>query len=161
MEKIGYIFPAHGSFPFDFIRKNARVFSAVEDFVGNMYQMLREWPRTPENDPFLYENLEWAKKIKAKGSYKEVGVGFWSFTPPHLTEACRKMGEKGVDRIICLASGLQSAGHTIHEVPKMLERTKKSMPGVEIVYLPPPYDYAELVNLFQKHLAKARDPMRW
>ncbi len=161
MPKDGILLAGHGTYPWDFIKKNPRLWSKGEERISLLTAALLDWPRTPKTDPHKFEVERWAQLFKEKGNHEIVEPAFMMTTRPMIIEGVRKAVEQGAEKIVAVPPFFNIGPHTIMDIPKQLERAKKEFPNVEITYYPPPFDPDDVADLMMTILKKFKNPMRW
>jgi len=110
---------------------------------------LKNWPRTPENDPFFFETEKLAERVKERGGYDILEVGYNHFTGPSVAEAIEKAIRKGARRVIVVPTMFAKGGiHVEIDIPQTVTALQEQYPDVEIIYAGPPFDpdkHADLI----------------
>src|SRR5262245_51460361 len=112
----------HGMPPSDFPREERGELVTLEMKVGRgeatdtqrirfhaIDSRMRQWPRTPKNDPYHAASHELAGKL-AKETGLEVTVGFNEFCAPSLDEALNQAVVKGADEVVIVTTMLTRGG---------------------------------------------------
>lgn len=95
---------------------------------------IRNWPRTPENDPFYFGSQEMAQHL-SRATGHEVILGFNEFCAPHLEDAIDEAAERKPEKIIIITPMMTpGGGHSEEEIPALAKRAQKRHPDVPIVY---------------------------
>jgi len=114
---------------------------------------MRNWPRTPENDPFHAASLEIAhalEEILEAGVY----VGFNEFCAPTIEEAIGEAAYQSPDRIIVTTPMMTRGGeHSEKDIPQAIQRAKELYPDAEIVYAWP-FDISDVAGFLAKHIQR-------
>jgi sirohydrochlorin cobaltochelatase len=139
-EDWGVVLIAHGDVPIDY-RQNSKKIDLTEKHVDKWPNMVRNWPRSKENDPFYYDTLELEKHIREKVEY-EVETGNLEFSSPTLQEALNKLTKRGVQKVYFIGGTgfMGRSSHTLVDIPDALAKLKENNPDVEIEYISPNLD---------------------
>jgi sirohydrochlorin cobaltochelatase len=102
---------------------------------------MREWPRTPANDPFHSASFELASHVAEVTGFPVV-VGFNEFCAPSLDAALAEAASRRPARIVVVTPMLTAGGeHAERDIPAAIERARLAHAGTRIVYAWP-YDPA-------------------
>lgn len=139
-EDWGVVLIAHGDVPIDY-RQNSKKMDLTEKHVDKWPNMVRNWPRNEENDPFYFDTLELEKHIREKVGY-EIEIGNLEFSSPTLQEALNKLRERGVKKVYFMGGTgfMGRSSHTLVDIPEALAKLKENNPDVEIEYIYPNLD---------------------
>jgi len=95
---------------------------------------LRNWPRTPQNDPFHHFSLELARELESM-THTETVVGFNEFCAPDVYQTLQEAVTCGAGRIIVVTPMLTRGGeHAEREIPAIIRKFSDTYPEVEIIY---------------------------
>lgn len=95
---------------------------------------IREWPRTPQNDPFYAGSMDLAENLRRETGF-EVILGFNEFCSPTLDQALDRAAEFGAERIIVVTPMMTRGGeHSTVDIPSAVERAKQRHPGKNFIY---------------------------
>lgn len=95
---------------------------------------VRNWPRTPENDPFFAASLELGRHL-SEATGRRVVVGFNEFCAPTLDEALDEAATLGVQRVVVVTPMMTRGGeHAERDIPAAIERARARQPAVTFVY---------------------------
>jgi sirohydrochlorin cobaltochelatase len=112
---------------------------------------MRNWPRTPENDPFHAASLEIAQALK-EILETDVLVGFNEFCAPTIEEAIGVAASRSPDKIIVTTPMMTRGGeHSERDIPEAISRAQRLYPDVEIVYAWP-YDISDVAGFLAKQV---------
>jgi sirohydrochlorin cobaltochelatase len=99
-----------------------------------LHARMRNWPRTPQNDPFFTASYELAASLEAALGIP-VHVGFNEFCAPDLDAAVAAAVAQGATRVVVVTPMMTRGGdHAEEDIPAALQRAGAQHPGVEIVY---------------------------
>ncbi|MEM2134027.1 MAG: CbiX/SirB N-terminal domain-containing protein [Candidatus Jordarchaeaceae archaeon] len=132
MKKVGVVIAAHGDVPLDYEMGQA------EKIMEKVSDMARRLPRNigKINDPHKLESEKLAEKVKVETGL-EVKVGFSEFCSPSIPETINQLASEGFNKIIVVPLFLTHCKHTEKDIPEILEKVKKQVANVEIVYTEP------------------------
>jgi sirohydrochlorin cobaltochelatase len=95
---------------------------------------MRNWPRTPENDPFKSDCDAIAGSLHDLVDIPVV-VAYNEFCAPAIEGAIAAMAASGARRIIVMTTMLTQGGdHSEIDIPESLNRARREYPGIELVY---------------------------
>ena len=116
-------------------------------------EKMRNWPRTPDNDPYHAASLEIASKLEVILG-ERVFVGFNEFCAPTIENAIGEAASQSPDKIIVTTPMMTRGGeHSEKDIPFAVERAQELYPGVEIVYAWP-YDISDVTGFLAKHVKR-------
>ncbi len=145
------ILAAHGSPPADFpqremgelfmlhARKDAThdLPAASKEKYMSLEKKMREWKRTPQNDPFFAACLEMAANLE-KETLLPVFVGFNEFCSPSIRQAIENVIEQGAEKVLVISAMMTRGGeHSEKEIPNTIMELEKEYPQVKLVYAYP------------------------
>lgn len=96
---------------------------------------VRDWPRTPETDPYQagVEAVAAALRQKLKG--REVAVAYNEFCAPTIEEAIERLIAAGARGVTVITTMFTRGGvHSETEIPEILEGLRKKHPAVDLRY---------------------------
>ncbi len=127
--------------------------AGLEHRFNELDSEMRNWPRTPENDPFFTGAQDMAAQLKGASGY-DVIVGFNEFCAPRVDEAIDLAVEQGAERIIVVTPMMTRGGeHAEKEILEDIERSGKKYPGVEIRYAWP-FETSEVARFLAAQVNK-------
>ncbi len=145
VEKV-VILVGHGGVPSDFPRDLVTRLKALEgrrraqrvpmsDEERALDQKIRDWPRTPESDPYRAGLEKLAAALAPKLGAAELLVAYNEFCGPSLEDAVARAVESGAREITVVPSMLTPGGvHSEVEIPETLESLRASFPGTVLRY---------------------------
>jgi sirohydrochlorin ferrochelatase len=147
----GVVLVAHGDVPHDFIARNAGVMADAEKHAHHWSEMVKEWPRSEENDPNYYDTIVLKVKLREMFWPTPLEVGYLEFASPSIDEAFEKLLAAGVKKIIFSGGTgfFDRSSHTLLDIPEAIEKLKAKHPDLEMVYTYPD------VELVMGELARA------
>jgi sirohydrochlorin cobaltochelatase len=156
----------HGAPPRDFPRQllgeffslHARLSQAAEADKPTLLarfepleRQMREWPRTPQNDPFYAFSEELAGALAA-ASGDEVIVGYNEFCAPDVPLALEQAVELGARRIVVVTPMMTRGGeHAEIEIPALIAEFSSLHTEIEIKYAWP-FEKGEIAAFLYQHL---------
>jgi sirohydrochlorin cobaltochelatase len=113
---------------------------------------VREWPRTPESDPYKSGLEDLAAKLRMFMASAIVEPAFNEFCAPSVEQAAEKLVKAGCRKVV-LATVMTTRGglHSEIEIPQICEALQKTHKGVEFVYAWP-YDPVQVGELIARNL---------
>jgi sirohydrochlorin cobaltochelatase len=169
-EKTVVLLVGHGFIPEDFPRDVLQRYFHLHMAVGfrelgegeraelsELEARLRNWPRTPENDPHHASMLALAEGLEARCGLP-VRVVFNEFCAPSLEEGVRRAADDGYRRVLVLSTMFNRGGHAEEDIPEAIERARAAHPNVEVQYLWP-YRTEDVVDLLAAHLTSHLMPV--
>lgn len=168
MEDIAIVLAMHGAPPLDFPpQETAELFmlherlehasqserSQLEQRYHELDRKMRDWPRTPDNDPFYAGSRELARELQAASSCPVI-LAFNEFCAPDLDQALDDSTACGRARIVVVTAMLTRGGeHAEAEIPAAVERARQRHPGCDIVYAWP-FDSREVAQLLASQIQR-------
>lgn len=153
----------HGSVPKDFPTEKVgrlrtleavrqRSGGAISDEEQSLDHEIRNWPRTPESEPFLFGLLAIADGVRNKIGETRLEVAFNEFCGPSIEEAASKLIEEGFDEIVLLSTMITRGGiHSEFEIPEIIAALRQQYPQIIFNYRWP-YDVEQVGNFFAAQL---------
>jgi sirohydrochlorin cobaltochelatase len=140
----------HGAPPRDFPERELAEFMALHARVEHaeagavpppvraraeeLERRVRDWPRTPANDPFWAASHELGRLLEARVG-TPVLVGFNEFCAPDLETVFRAAAGRGPGRVVVVTPMLTRGGeHAEADIPAAIARARAAHPGVTFVY---------------------------
>ena len=117
---------------------------------------IRDWPRTPESDPYKagLERVADALRPKLEGP---LVLAYNEFCAPSIADAIDALAVDGVEHIELLTTMITPGGnHSENEIPKIVEQARKRHPAIVLDYVWP-YDLDIVARFFVDILEAARD----
>jgi len=116
-------------------------------------EKMRNWPRTPDNDPYHAASLEIASKLEVILG-ERVFVGFNEFCAPTIENAIGEAASQSPYKIIVTTPMMTRGGkHSEKDIPLAIKRAQELYAGVEIVYAWP-YDISDVAGFLAKHIKR-------
>jgi sirohydrochlorin cobaltochelatase len=166
------VMAVHGAPPNDFPREELREFftlhgrleasgvshsPALESRYEELETKLKNWPRTPQNDPYHAASYELAGKLFGETGL-EVLVGFNEFCAPGIEKVLAGAVDGGAGRVIVITTMLTRGGeHAERDINQAVSRVRQRYPGVEIIYAWP-YEPGEIARFLAGHLKRYLKP---
>ncbi|MHA1906572.1 MAG: sirohydrochlorin chelatase [Candidatus Thorarchaeota archaeon] len=112
---------------------------------------VRNWTRTPENDPYWAASNEIARLLVEKTNSRVV-VGFNEFCAPSILEAIDQAASESPDRIVVVTPMMTRGGeHSEVDIPEAIDQAKEKHNSIEIVYAWP-FDSSAVVELLSNQI---------
>jgi sirohydrochlorin cobaltochelatase len=114
---------------------------------------IRNWPRTPENDPFYAGALDMAAQLRSASGY-EVIVGYNEFCAPRISEAIDQAVVQGAGKIIVVTPMMTRGGeHAEKDIRGVIEGSRKRHPEADILYAWP-FETSEVADFLTTQIKK-------
>lgn len=118
-------------------------------------KLVREWPRTPETDPYKYGVEEIARALAPKLGGRRLVVAYNEFCAPSVEDAIEGLVKEGVSKIRLISTMFTRGGiHAECEIPGIVLEARKKHPGLEIDYAWP-YDADFIASFLASQLSRA------
>ncbi len=96
---------------------------------------IRQWPRTPETDPYQSGLEAVAAQLRAKLGDVLFAVAYNEFCAPTLEESVEQLVKQGATHITVTTTMFTPGGsHSEVEIPEILDHLRQQYPGVELSY---------------------------
>ena len=115
---------------------------------------IRNWPRTPQNDPFFVASAELAERLsEAVGT--QVVVGFNEFCAPTVDDAPNEAAASGARKVAVVTPMMTRGGeHSERDIPAAIDRARARHEAVQFVYAWP-FDAADVAGFLARHLEQS------
>jgi len=111
---------------------------------------MREWPRTPDNDPYWIASQELAEYLEREAGLRVV-VGFNEFCNPSIEDAVALVVSGGATDVLVMTVMMTRGGeHSEADIPAAIARAQEAHPGVSIRYAWP-FDPEEVARFLVQH----------
>ena len=148
-DELGEFFALHARLEASPVSHSPALESRYEELAGK----LKNWPRTPGNDPYHAASDALASTLR-KECGLEVVVGFNEFCAPDIDEALSQAAGSGAGKIVVVTTMLTRGGeHAEKDIAKSVSRARQGHPGSEIVYAWP-FGTAEIARFLAAHIEK-------
>ena len=96
---------------------------------------IRQWPRTPETDPYQSGLEAVAAQLRANLGDVLFAVAYNEFCAPTLEESVDELVKQGATHITVTTTMFTPGGsHSEVEIPEILEHLRPQYPGIELRY---------------------------
>jgi sirohydrochlorin cobaltochelatase len=113
---------------------------------------IRNWPRTPENDPFFVASQQISAQLSAETGF-EVLLGFNEFCAPDL-DAALETAARRAERVIVVTPMMTPGGeHAEEDIPAAIQRAQEQHPAVDFKYAWP-FDLRETAKFLAAQIKK-------
>lgn len=113
---------------------------------------IRQWPRTPQNDPYHHGIEALAERLRARLTGTQVLVAFNEFCAPTVEAAVEDLVAAGVSDISIVPSMLTPGGvHSEVDIPQTIEPLRARYPRVTLRYAWP-VDLDLIADMLSRHL---------
>jgi sirohydrochlorin cobaltochelatase len=110
------------------------VVEGIKYHYEELNDLVRNWPRTPENDPYYFGTKKIADAISEQTGAKVV-MAFNEFCAPDLPTAFANVVNEGATNVIVITAMLTPGGnHAEIDIPEAVEVAEKTHPGVSFTY---------------------------
>ncbi len=115
-------------------------------------RQIREWPRSPESDPYQAGLLALAGRLAPLLNGIRLEVAYNEFCAPDLIRAVEKLIAEGVKEITVVPTMFTPGGsHSEVEIPEILRSLRANHPEVRLRYAWP-FDLERLAEMLVTHL---------
>ncbi len=115
---------------------------------------IRQWPRTPETDPYRSGLESVAARLRANLGEVLFAVAYNEFCAPTLEESVESLIQQGATHITVTTTMFTPGGsHSEIEIPEILDHLKPKHPGIEIRYAWP-FDLNLVANTLAEQIAR-------
>lgn len=136
--KKAIILIGHGGVPKDFPREKIGRPEFEEE--------IRNWPRTPENDPFCFGMKAVAAKLEPKIGDAKLVLAYNEFCGPSIEQAVEALVAEDFKHMTLLTTMFTPGGvHSEIEIPEIIEALRNKYPAVVFNY-PWPFDLDQVAN---------------
>lgn len=135
--------------------RQARRETAMSPREAELDKQVRDWPRTPETDPYKYGVEEIAKALAPKLGGRKLVVAYNEFCAPSVETAIEGLVKEGYTRIGLVSTMYTRGGvHAEFEIPALVASETRKHPGVTIQYAWP-FDAGFIADFLAAQLARA------
>lgn len=116
---------------------------------------VREWPRTPDTDPYKYGIEEIAKALAPKLADRKLVTAYNEFCTPSVEDAIAGLVSEGYTKISLISTMYTRGGiHAECEIPGIVIEAKKKYAGVIVEYAWP-FDAEFIADFLAGQLSRA------
>jgi sirohydrochlorin ferrochelatase len=120
----------------------------------DLEKQIREWPRTPENDPYKAGLEQLAERLEPLLDGAPLVLAYNEFCAPTLEDAVAGLATRGINHITVVPTMLTPGGsHSEIEIPEILDGLRLRHPALEIRYAWPT-NLDLLASMLANHLKK-------
>ena len=128
--------------------------SPISDEEIKLDHEIRNWPRTPENDPFCFGIRSIAERMKIKIPDTKLIIAYNEFCGPSIEEAVADLVKDGYSDITLLTTMFTPGGvHSEFEIPVIVKNLRGIYPQIKLTY-PWPFDLDAVAEFLLGHLKK-------
>lgn len=115
---------------------------------------IRQWPRTPETDPYQSGLEALAAELRANLGEVLFAVAYNEFCAPRLEESVEELIKKGATQITVTTTMFTPGGaHSEIEIPEILQQLRKQYPDIVLRYAWP-FDLSMVAKLLQEQVSR-------
>lgn len=117
---------------------------------------IREWPRTPENDPYRMGILNLAEHLDPLLGGRKLVIAYNEFCAPSIEQAVAELAGEGIRRIALVTTMVTPGGsHADGEIPEEVSRLRQIFPEVDLQYAWP-FDLGKVAELIGHQVGRVR-----
>lgn len=129
--------------------------SAVTPREAELDKQVREWPRTPETDPYKSGVEAIAAALAPKLGGRRLVTAYNEFCAPSVEDAIEGLVAEGYQSITLISTMFTRGGvHAEYEIPAIVRDTREKHPRLSIEYAWP-FDAGFIAGFLAEQLAKA------
>ncbi|MBI4369372.1 MAG: CbiX/SirB N-terminal domain-containing protein [Elusimicrobia bacterium] len=137
------------------MERRRRQMNAVNGREIELDRLVRQWPRTPQNDPYKSGLEQIALALEAKLSGRRLILAYNEFCAPSVEEAIAALADQGIQKITLITTMYTRGGlHSEKEIPSIVRQAQKKYPNVRFHYAWP-FDTIEIANFLAHHLKQS------
>jgi sirohydrochlorin cobaltochelatase len=115
---------------------------------------IRQWPRTPETDPYQSGLEAVAAQLRAKLGEVLFAVAYNEFCAPTLEDSVKELIKKGATHITVTTTMFTPGGsHSEIEIPEILDHMRPQYPEVDLRYAWP-FDLERVANTLAEQVKR-------
>jgi len=115
---------------------------------------VRQWPRTPETDPYQSGLEAVAAQLRANLGEVLFALAYNEFCTPTLEESVEELIKKGATHITVTTTMFTPGGsHSEIEIPEILDQLQKRHQGVVLCYAWP-FDLSMVAKMLQEQVSR-------
>ena len=140
--------------------RQARKGLAMSPREAELDKQVREWPRTPETDPYKSGVEEIAAALAPKLAGRRLIVAYNEFCAPSVEDAIEKLVDEGFDRLLLISTMYTRGGiHAECEIPGIVLEARRKHPRVTVEYAWP-FEAGFIADFLAAQLARAVPPVK-
>ena len=138
-------------------RRAAGVPMSAEEY--ELDQKIRQWPRTPDTDPYQAGLERLAAHLKPLLGGAHFSTAYNEFCAPTLGEAIEQHIADGATDITVVSTMFTPGGsHSEYEIPEDMAELRKHYPDVTLSYAWP-FDLGKVAAMLSEHIAECRNAL--
>ena len=163
--KGGVVLVGHGGIPTDYPREALNALKTLESkrrATGGdpsseeaaLDRKIRQWPRTPQNDPYQAGLESLAAHLKPAFNGDLFAIAYNEFCAPTVEEAVETLIAAGARQIRVVPSMFTPGGsHSEREIPETLARLRSKHPEIDLRYAWP-FDLKQVASMLAAQLTR-------
>ncbi|QPJ60468.1 MAG: hypothetical protein G3M70_00605 [Candidatus Nitronauta litoralis] len=117
-------------------------------------QKIRNWPRTPENDPYRMGLESLAVQLESLLEDERLVVAYNEFCSPSIEMAVTDLANEGFSQIALVTTMVTPGGsHADGEIPEEVAKLQKRFPDAQIRYAWP-FDLSKVAELIKYQVSQ-------
>jgi sirohydrochlorin cobaltochelatase len=138
--------------------RQARKLAVMSPREAELDKQIRDWPRTPETDPYKFGVESIAEKLAPKLGGRRLVTAYNEFCAPSVEDAIEGLVAEGYERVVLISTMFTRGGiHAECEIPGIVIETRKKHPRVTIEYAWP-FDSEFIAGFLAEQLERAVPP---
>jgi sirohydrochlorin cobaltochelatase len=126
---------------------------ALESRYEELEQKMRDWPRSPQNDPFFASSQDIAAALGHVIGL-DVILGFNEFCSPSLDEALERAASSGATRVFVVPPMMTRGGeHSEKDIAQAVKKAQEKHTDVRLVYAWP-FETSEVAGFLATHVKR-------
>lgn len=115
--------------------RQARREAAMSPREAELDKIVRQWPRTPETDPYKFGVEDIARALAPKLGGRRLATAYNEFCAPSVEDAIESLVKDGFTRIRLISTMFTRGGiHAEREIPAVVLAARERHPGVVVEY---------------------------
>ncbi len=126
--------------------------SPMSDEERELDDKIRQWPRTPETDPYQAGLEALGAHMQPLLNGAQFAIAYNEFCGPTLEQAVDNLIQSGAEDITVVSTMFTPGGsHSEFEIPEEMEALRKANPQVTLTYAWP-FDLGKVAHMLRDHI---------